>query len=448
MAQALAILLGALYCFTWLRIPQDVVGQVLPAQRLISWLGLIVVVVITLFGKSPRMGEKIKLYIGVSALFLGYLLIDFVFRLVLSEGQFLTDGYFDIQPFISDFVKYIGSFSAAFLVYFALKQKPKIENSFIQALLFSGIACLFCTVVFVVLYYSGFTTDNEVLAPTFGGSLGVWPTGGFLPRLAGTTPEPQQFSIVFLTPLFLMLTKQYIRKFWFIATLAFVALLLSQSKFALLSVVIVVIYVFVIYKPYRPIISLVSILTLPLTVYVLTNLPAFTQTLDEGLESGAFTDRASRATDLIFIALNYPINGIGAGQYASFINWTVGFELFPKIFYPNLDYLKILAETGLIGFLLVIFILFTLLSGFYNDLKYIPETSKDNYFAVLIGATVVTLSMFFSYEFLHAIFWINLGYLIYIQDRFSVEIEQAKRKSDATFSKTDKLPVASLNLED
>jgi hypothetical protein len=448
MIQVIAILLGALYCFTWLRIPQDVIGQVLPAQRLISWAGLLVIFAIVLLGKAPPLSKQAKLYISTATLFLAYLLVDIIFRLVISEGQFLTDAYFDTQSFISDFAKYLGSFSAAFLVYFALKQKPQIENLFIQALILSGAACVFCTLVFVVLFYAGFTTDNEVLAPAFGGSPGVWSTGSFFPRLAGTTAEPQQFSIVFLTPLFLMLTKQNVRKYWPIALLLFMTLLLSQSKFSLISVLLLIIYVFFIYKPYRPAIALVSVLTLPVILYAISNLPIFAQTLDEGLESGAFTERATNASDLIFIVLTNPINGIGAGQYAAFINWTIGFEALPRTYYPSLDYLKILAETGIIGFLLVIFILWTLLSSFYNDLKYIPETVKDNYFAILLGGTSIILSMFFSYEFLHAIFWINLGYLIYIQERFSVEIERAKSKNDVLSSELEVLPAASLNLED
>jgi hypothetical protein len=447
MVQSLAILLGALYCFTWLRIPQDVVGQVLPAQRLVSWLGLLVICIVVLLGKPPSLNAQAKTYISAATLFLTYLLVDFVLRFVMSEGQLLTDGYFDLQSFISDFAKYLGSFSATFLVYFALKQQPEAERLFIRALLFSGTACIACTFLFLALYYSGFTTDNEVLAPTFGGVLGVWPTGGLLPRLAGTTAEPQQFSIVFITPLLLMLTKQYIRKFWPIAIASFAALLVCQSKFSLLSILFVVIYVFIIYKPYRSTIALVTMFTTPIMLYALASLPTFTQTLDEGLESGAIVDRVSGASELIFITLNYPINGIGAGQYASFVNWTVGFEVFPKNVYPNLDYLKILGETGCIGFLLMIFILWTLLSGFYKDLKHIPETAREKYFAVLLGGTVIIFSMFFSYEILHAIFWINVGYLIYIQESFSVEIEQSKRKQNVTVSELGGLPTAGLDLE-
>ncbi len=426
MAQVLAILLGALYCFTWLRIPQDVIGQILPAQRIISWLGLLAIFIYILFKKPPALSEQAKSYLGTTAFFLVYLFVDLACRLIATEGQFLSDSYFDFLAFISDFAKYLGSFSAAFLVYFALKQKPKIEELFIRSLLFSGTACIFLTIIFVGLFYAGFSTENDVLAPTFGGTVGVWPTGGLIPRLAGTTAEPQQFSIVFLTPMFLMLTKRYIRQFWPIALLSFVALLLSQSKFALISIVFVVIYVFVIYKPYRFVITLASALLSPLILYILSNLPVFTQTLEEGLESQAVTERASNAGELIFIAFSYPITGIGAGQYAPFVNWFVGGEVLPKGYTPNLDYLKILSETGIIGFLLMITLLVSLVRNLYGDLKYIPEDSRDSYFAFLLSGTVILLSMFFSYEFLHAIFWINLGYLIYVQDCFSAEIKQGK----------------------
>src|SRR4029079_10282260 len=101
-------------------------------------------------------------------------------------------------------------------------------------------------------------------APFLGTPRGLCPPDPSLPRLAGPTAEPQQLSVALLTPLLLMLSPGHLRRFWPAGLLAAAALLLSQSKFALISLLVVGLYLMVVYPRARVPLGLAGLLMIPI----------------------------------------------------------------------------------------------------------------------------------------------------------------------------------------
>jgi hypothetical protein len=425
MLRTIGCLLAALYCFVWLRIPEDVLGVVLPVQRLAGWLGLVVVLAALLFDVAPGPGRLARGYLGAVVLFVVYLGVDFLLRFLGNPGVF--NAYFDLPLFASDVAKYLASFASAYVVYFTLRRHSHIEHILIRLLLLSGSLSIALAYGFLFLYFQGFTTDNEVLAHTFGGYLGVWETDGVLPRLAGTTAEPQQFAIVFLTPLLLMLSSRYIGRFWPIALTGVAALAISQSKFSIVSILLVLVYVFWIYRRFRLGIVLGSAVLLPPVGYYIATLPTFNDTFSDLLVSGAVVERASNAGNLVSIILANLFTGIGAGQYGPFVGYVAmgNKDFLPKTYYPNFDFLKIFAETGLIGFGLVVAMLVRLFGNFFRALALMADEGRERLLALLLGAIAIVLNMFIGYEFLHVFFWVNVGFLMFLAERAFESTEPA-----------------------
>jgi O-antigen ligase len=81
-----------------------------------------------------------------------------------------------------------------------------------------------------------------------------------------------------------------------------------------------------------------------------------------------------------------------------------------------MDFLKVFAETGLAGFLLILLLLGSLVWLFLRTYRLIPAVKRDRYLAVLLGAMAILLNMAIGYELLHVFFWINVGVLIYFTD--------------------------------
>ena len=291
-----------------------------------------------------------------------------------------------------------------------------------RLLIFGGAASIVIAYILLFLYWGGYRSTNEVLAHSFGGSLGVWPTGSFLPRLAGTTAEPQQFSVAFLTALMLMLSRRYVRFFWPVALAGLLALLLSQSKFALISLVAVALYLDAIYKQHRLIFGALLALLIPAGLMFVSTLPVFETTLRQGFEAQAFTDRLENLGIMGTIIRDEPLDGIGVGQYGTYR----GELLFNNPFEnPNYtagnDIVSIFAETGVFGFALVTLLFGVLFSKFVAALPRLTRAEKERYLPFLIGALTILLNMFIGYEFLHVFFWINLGVLLYLYRVYGFE---------------------------
>ncbi len=396
-----------LYSFPWLRIP-EVAGVALPFQRVLGWFGLgLVVLAVCLRGRF-RANAAVQLYLAVALLFFAVIGLTTVTNAVDAE-------VFAWLRYVSELSKYVAVFAVAFIVYYALAEGLVTLKWLELLLIVSAAASIVIAYVLLVLYWSGYRSTNEVLAHSFGGALGVWPTGSFLPRLAGTTAEPQQFSVVFITGLMLMLGRRYVRWCWPFALLGLLALVLSQSKFALISLVAVAFYVDTIYKQHRLIFGALLVLLIPPGAAFVSTLPVFRNTLNRGLESQAFTDRLDNLNIMLTIIQDEPFDGIGIGQYGTYRGELVFNNPYEN---PNYtagnDLVSIFAETGAFGFLLVALLFGVLFSKFTGALPRLSKREREHYLPFLIGALTIFLNMFIGYEFLHAFFWVNLGVLLYL----------------------------------
>ena len=236
-----------------------------------------------------------------------------------------------------------------------------------------------------------------------------------VPRLAGTTAEPQQFSVAFLTGLMLMLSRRYIRFCWPLALAGVLALLLSQSKFALVSLVAVVFYIDTIYKQHRLVFGALAVLLLVPGVAFITSLPVFSTTIRQGFAAQTFTDRVENLGIMLSIIEDEPLDGIGVGQYGTYRGALVfNNPLENPNYAAGNDIISIFAETGVFGFALVAFLFTVLFSKFLGVVGRLTRGRRERYLPALIGALTIFLNMFIGYEFLHAFFWINLGVLLYL----------------------------------
>ena len=409
MIRFLTPLAALLYCFVWLRPPQ-LGGVALPVQRVLAWAAL-AVLASRLLLKGPLVaGPGARGFLRWVSVFFGFLLLTLIRQLAFGEN-------FHLLYFVMDLSKYAAGFGAAYLCYYALSANLVPARRMVIAIVLSGVVATVLVYMFLGLYFAGFRTENQVIAPTFGGALGVWPTGGFLPRLAGTTAEPQQLSVALLTPLLLMFSPQYIRRFWPVAVLSIVALVLSQSKFALISLAMTGLYLFLVYRRSRLPILAGGVVLLPPLAFALLKLPTFAGTLEAGFNAGAIVERLGNLLLLIGIIRAHPLLGIGAGNYGVvrgemlFGDWR-----YEPGYTPNMDFLKVFAENGVAGFLLLLTLLGFLLRLFVRGARTVSAEDRPIYLAFLVGAVAIVLNMTIGYELLHAFFWINIGVLLYYVD--------------------------------
>lgn len=405
-----AATIALLYSFPWLR-PPEIAGVVFPVQRLLAWTGLALLVA-RLLVKGPLVaGPAARGYLWRVILFFGFLLLITVRFIAYGQG-FLP------LYFLMDLAKYAAAFSVAYLCYYALRTRVITERRFVANIILSGGAATVTVYLLLGLYYAGFRTELEILAPSFGGSLGVWPTGGVLPRLAGPTAEPQQLSVALLTPLLLMLSREHIRRAWPIAVLTASALLLSQSKFSVLSLGLVALYLTVVYRRWRTQMVMAWMLATPVAALLLIRLPTFASTLESGLGAGAFVERLQNLLLLVAIIREHPGFGIGPGQYGAYYGQTFyGDWRFSPGYTPNMDFLKVFAETGILGFVFLMVLLGYLARLVYRWYRTVPPETQSGYLAFALGGLGLLLNMVIGYELLHAFFWINVGALLYFVDR-------------------------------
>jgi O-antigen ligase len=344
-------------------------------------------------------------------LFLLFLLLLLVRQLAYGEN-------FYPLYFLMDLSKYAAAFTMAYLCYYALRSGLVPERRLIRGVILSGVLATLLTFLFLGLYFAGFRTENETLAQSFGGALGVWPTEGWLPRLAGPTAEPQQLSVVLLTPLLLMLGREYIHRYWPLAIATGAALLLSQSKFAVISILFVMVYLFLVYRRWRMVIALGVMAMVPLLGLALIRLPTFSATLEAGLAAGSIVERLGNLVLLLTIISEHPLFGIGPGHYGVYWGQAVhGDWRYNPGYTPNMDFLKVFAETGIAGFVLLLVLLGFLVRLFLKSYRVVPLADRPRYLALLLGAVAIMLNMTIGYELLHAFFWINVGILLYFADR-------------------------------
>jgi hypothetical protein len=381
-----AALLALLYCFVWLRIP-EAVGLVLPFQRILAWIGLGLVVALLFMGRPLRVGRSAKRFLGFTALFVAMLMLNLV-------AQAATERRVYPLYFLMDFSKYLAIFSAAFVTYYALRRGLVDENRYVRYVMLSGVASLVILCLLVALYYLGFRTDVDFLAHSFGGALGVWPMPGALPRLAGTAAEPQQLSVIYLTPLMLMLSPEHLRRYKWIAILGVVVLILSQSKFAVVSLLLIYAFLLMTYPRARILLIGAGFLLAPAAAAVLVRLPTFATLLTEGFGAGAFVERLQNLFLLLSIVRDHLLFGIGAGQYGVYRGEILfGDPLFNPGYTPNMDFLKVMAEVGLVGFLVVAAMVGGLFYTFIRTRSSLRPRARPRYLAFLLGAVGILLNM-------------------------------------------------------
>ncbi|HEY9015725.1 MAG TPA: O-antigen ligase family protein, partial [Gemmatimonadales bacterium] len=402
-----------LYCFVWLR-PPEVAGVALPAQRVLGWLAL-AAVVSRLLVKGPLVaGPAVRGFLRWVAVFVGFLLLLLVRQLAYGEN-------FHLLYFVMDLSKYAAGFAIAYLCYYALTAGLVSERLMVSGTVVSGGLSTLIVFGFLGLYWLGFRSEVEILAPSFGGAVGVWPTGGALPRLAGTTAEPQQLSVVLLTPLLLMVSPAYIRRWWPVAIFTAGALFLSQSKFALVSLLVVGVYLLLVYPRARSRLALAALLLLPVMIVGVLQLPTFTATIQAGLSAGAIVERLGNLVLLLDVIREHALFGIGAGHYGVYRGQMLfGDWRYDPGYTPNMDFLKVFAETGVVGFVVLLCLLGYLVRRFAAAIESLSSQDRPVYAAFLLGALAIMLNMTIGYELLHAFFWVNVGTLLYYVDRTSL----------------------------
>jgi O-antigen ligase len=413
--------LGALlYCFVWLR-PPELGGVALPAQRVLGWIALAVLSSRLLIKGPLRVGPAARGFLRWAAVFMAFLFLMLVRQLAYGEN------FFPLY-FMMDLSKYTAAFAMALLIYYALHQGLVSPRKLAGGIVLSGALCTLMVYLLLALYYAGFRTESQILAPSFGGALGVWPTGALLPRLAGPTAEPQQLSVALLTPLLLMLSPKYWRRWWPVAALTATALILSQSKFALVSVTVAGFYLMIVQRRARIPLAIAAVALVPVLGALLLRLPTFTATLQSGFSAGAIVERLQNLVLLVSIIREHPLFGIGAGHYGVYRGQALyGDWRYNPGYTPNMDFLKVFAETGIVGFILILLLLGWLVRLFIRSARRIPAAERPTYLAFLLGAVTILLNMTIGYELLHAFFWINIGVLLFL-------VDQANRAGPLSFS--------------
>jgi O-antigen ligase len=406
----LATLAGLLYCFVWLR-PPEIGGVAFPAQRVLAWTALLVFLSSLIIKGPLTAGPAARGFLRLVVIFIVFLVLMLVRHLAYGE-------HFFPLYFTMDLSKYAAAFAMAYLCYYALSMGLVSERRLVNAIVLSGGLATLLVFGLLGLYSAGFRTETTIIAPSFGGALGVWPTAGVLPRLAGPTAEPQQLSVALLTPLLLMLSRGHIGRLWPLAILTATALLLSQSKFAVVSLLVVVLYLFIVYRRARPLVVIGVIIASPALALALVRLPTFSATLEEGFSALAFVERLGNLVLLLAIIRDHPYFGIGPGQYGVYWGQAIQGDMhYSPGYTPNMDFLKVFAETGVVGFALLLFLLGYLVRRFARAYPRIPLDERPVYWAFFLGALAIMLNMTIGYELLHAFFWINVGVLLYVVDR-------------------------------
>ena len=408
----LTLSLALLYAFPWLRVP-NLFGVAFPLQRIIPWLELVALFILICTRRSLPARGLSALYLTCCTLLLSVILVS-------AAHNAATSPTFNLLTSLMELSKYVAVFTAGYAVYYALWHGLLSAERFSNLIMLSGVASIILSYIFLGLYWAGFRTTNEILAPTFGGALGAWPTGGLLPRLAGTGAEPQQLSVLFMTPLLIMLNRRYIKRYWFVALLGVGALVLSQSKFSLVSLAVVALFLDLVYKKHRLILISFMLVALPAGALSLSQLPTFSATLEQGLEAGAFVERFNNVQLLGTIIQDNLLLGIGVGQYGAYRSQLLYND--PDVrpdYKANSDLLSIFAETGVVGFAVTAFLLLSLLVRFSLQARRLSSEQRDLFFPYWLGAVTIFLNMFIGYEFVHTFFWINIGTLLHLSQLYS-----------------------------
>jgi O-antigen ligase len=175
----------------------------------------------------------------------------------------------------------------------------------------------------------------------------------------------------------------------------------------------VLLFLFLSYARWRRLIIIGALAVSPALLFALIQLPTFAATLEAGLSAGAFVERLGNLLLLLTIVREHPFLGIGPGQYGVYWGQAIHGDVYKSPGYtPNMDFLKVFAETGAAGFALILFLLGFLIRLFARAYRVLSSEERPYYAAFFLGALAIMLNMTIGYELLHAFFWINIGALL------------------------------------
>jgi hypothetical protein len=182
-----------------------------------------------------RPGWLLGALLGVFALFLIWVAVD--------SGIHMGAAGFQVLPAVMDLSKYVAAFMTAVTLALAVRSRVLTGAAARRLLMWSSLFFIAVAYACLVAYWVGFRFEDGLVIKSFGDAWGVWPTNTAVPRLVGLSTEPQQFSVVYVTGLLAMMQERRAR--WQIAAaFGVIALLLSQSKYSLLSVVVAAVWWF------------------------------------------------------------------------------------------------------------------------------------------------------------------------------------------------------------
>lgn len=387
----------------WPRV--QVLSVVIPLQRLISYIAFAVTIV-ALRRTVRRPGWLLGALLGVFALFLLWVAVD--------SGIHMGAAGFQVLPAVMDLSKYVAAFMTAVTLALAVRSRVLTGAAARRLLMWSSLFFIAVAYGCLVAYWAGFRVEDGLVIKSFGDAWGVWPTSTAVPRLVGLSTEPQQFSVVYVTGLLAMMQERRAR--WQIAAaFGLIALLLSQSKYSLLSVVVAAVWWFCNVGVARGFSrrkwvasGVAAIIILVGALGAASLLPTFQATLQTGLNGGAFTERSGNAALLTEAFAGSPGVGIGPAQYGVFRAHELGIPV-DNAYYPNNDFLKVAAELGVPGLILLVVILVLVALALQRGLC---GPSRVVVLPLAIGSALILGNMLIGYELLHVFFWVNVGLLV------------------------------------
>lgn len=274
-----------------------------------------------------------------------------------------------------------------FLIYLILKKYLTIHSSILKkiedsVLVSAVLVCLFGIFQFVA---DSLGIDQSITGLRYQYTKAIM---GF-PRIQSVALEPLYFSNFLLVPFFILLRryfseKKFFSKYFWLTILILINIILGISRGAYLalaiSLVLLIITVAIYYKQYLQkvwgllIILIVASLLSAFLVYGLNGREASSNfadhtAVDNVQTDGSALDRVSSYSQAVNLYKSNPIFGIGLGNFGILMTPK---ENINKSGYAivNNEYLEILVETGIIGFLLflafIIFYLKELSIGYQN----------------------------------------------------------------------------------
>ena len=304
--------------------------------------------------------------------------------------------------------------------------------------LISGVLVSFFGYLLVVLFIKGIPMDIPICR-SFGGYAGMW---GF--RLAGTAYEPAGFanyllSVIPITFALWLNAKKPINGIIlfcaFIIQLIAMLFTLSSGGWVALVIILPIMLIRLWWMLNRT--KKIGLLCLTLLPIILLGQLAASGILPVDRASfvliGKFTndtpgktDRLATAEILLAMVKDYPILGIGPGNFVykvrSYTDVTQDISdasnlyMYPATWKANNDYLTIAAETGLIGFLVFAIFIGTLLKYLLRTLKSVKGTEDDALITGMVFAIIALLMQSaVSFSILNLFVWVLAAFVISYQ---------------------------------